>query len=273
LMNHGDQFSGRNKNEKPLVLIADDHNELRSFLAGQLQEFYSVVEANDGEEALEMAFKLNPDLILSDIMMPRMDGIQLLDQLKNDIRSSHIPVILLSAKSSIENQLEGLRYGADYYITKPFHTEFILLAVNNLLQQRRKIFEMLSNDKKSIALNPSEIQITSKDEAFLREVISIVEQGMTDPEFNIDTAAEAVAMGRTTFYKKLKSLTNLAPVEFVRDMRLKRARQLLAGGENNISEIAYAVGFNSARYFSTCFKEAYGVSPSAYLKSDTPKTV
>ncbi|SDL75001.1 Signal transduction histidine kinase [Pedobacter sp. ok626] len=259
--------SPREKEDLPLVLLVDDNNELRKFLADQLQEFYRVVEAKDGKEGLEVALKLVPDLIMSDVMMPEMDGIQLLDKLKSNVATSHIPVVLLTAKSSVENQIEGLKYGADYYITKPFQTNFILASIDNLLRQRKKIFESLLTSKKTIELNPGEIVITSKDEIFLKEIIDIVENGMVDMEFNIDSVAESIGMGRTTFYKKFKSLTNLAPVEFVREMRLKRAKQFLDANGQNISEIAYAVGFNSAKYFSTCFKEEYGVSPSEYLKS------
>ncbi|WEK20278.1 MAG: two-component regulator propeller domain-containing protein [Candidatus Pedobacter colombiensis] len=258
--------------DMPLVLLVDDNNELRKFLADQLKEFYRVVEAKDGFEGLEMALKLVPDLVLSDVMMPELDGIQMLDRLKNNVITSHIPVILLTAKSSVENQIEGLKYGADYYITKPFQTDFILASIDNLLKQRRKIFESLLVSKKSVELNPGEIVITSRDETFLKEIIDIVENGMVDVEFNIDTVAESIGMGRTTFYKKFKSLTHLAPVEFVREMRLKRAKQFLDANGHNISEIAYAVGFSSAKYFSTCFKEEYGVSPSEYLKSKVLKT-
>lgn len=258
--------------DRPTVLLVDDNNELRKFLADQLKEFYRVVEAKDGLEGLEIALELIPDLVLSDVMMPGLDGIQLLDSLKNNITTSHIPVVLLTAKSSVENQIEGLKYGADYYITKPFQTDFILASIDNLLKQRKKIFESLLASKKTIELSPGEIFITSKDETFLKEIIEIVESRMADMEFNIDTVAESIGMGRTTFYKKFKSLTNLAPVEFVREMRLKRARQFLDANGHNISEIAYAVGFNSAKYFSTCFREKYGLSPSEYLKSRAPKT-
>lgn len=251
----------------PLVLLIDDNNELRKFLSGQLNEFYRVLEARDGKEGLEMALESIPDLILSDVMMPELNGIQLLDKLKNNMATSHIPVILLTAKSSVEHQIEGLKYGADYYITKPFQTDFILASIENLLKQRKKVFESLLANQKTMELHPGEIVITSKDEIFLKEIIDIVENGMVDVEFNIDTVAESIGMGRTTFYKKFKSLTNLAPVEFVREMRLKRARQFLDTNGQNISEIAYAVGFNSAKYFSTCFKEQYGMSPSEYLKS------
>jgi len=260
-------LSPANKQDLPLVLLVDDNNELRKFLADQLQEFYNVVEARDGKEGLEMALKLIPDLIMSDVMMPEMDGIQLLDKLKKNVTTSHIPVVLLTAKSSVENQIEGLKYGADYYITKPFQTNFILASIDNLLKQRKKVFESLLVSKKTVELNPGEIVITSKDEIFLKEIIDIVENGMVDVEFNIDSVAGSIGMGRTTFYKKFKSLTNLAPVEFVREMRLKRAKQFLDANGQNISEIAYAVGFNSAKYFSTCFKEEYGISPSEYLKS------
>ncbi|WP_187263738.1 hybrid sensor histidine kinase/response regulator transcription factor [Pontibacter beigongshangensis] len=251
----------------PLVLIVEDNHELRRFLADQLTLYYKVIEAENGEEGFRKALQQLPDLVLSDVMMPEMDGIQLLDKLKNTLETSHIPVILLTAKTSVEHQIEGLNYGADYYITKPFQTDFLLATVKNLLHQRKKIFENLLGDKRTIDLSPGEIVITSKDEAFLKEIIHIVEDGMSNPEFNIDTVAETVGMGRTTFYKKFTSLTELAPVEFVREMRLKRGKQLMDAGETNISEIAYAVGFNNAGYFSTCFKKQYQVTPTAYLKS------
>lgn len=252
---------------RPVVLVVDDNGELRKFLADQLSAFYQVLEAGDGKQGLKIALEMIPDLILSDVMMPVMDGIALLSQLKDHERTSHIPVVLLTAKSSVEHQIEGLRYGADYYITKPFQTTFILASIANLLKQRQKIFESLLASKKTIQLGPGEILITSKDEAFLKEIIEIVEKGMADPDFNIELVAESIGMGRTTFYKKFKSLTNLAPIEFVREMRLKRGKQLLDAGGYNISEIAYTVGFNSAKYFSTCFKEDYGISPSEYLKA------
>ena len=251
----------------PLVLLVEDNTDLRKFLAIQLMGHYRIAEAGDGADGLEKAIRLLPDLVLSDVMMPVMDGIRLLDNLKNNALTSHIPVVLLTARFAIENQIEGLQYGADCYITKPFHQDFLLAAVDNLLKQRRKIFESLVAHKKKIILAPSEIVITSKDEIFLKEIIRIVESGMANPEFNIDAVAESIGMGRTTFYKKFKSLTNQAPVEFVREMRLKRGMQLLDAGENNVSEIAYSVGFSSAGYFSTCFKEKFHLSPSEYYKS------
>ncbi len=198
--------------------------------------------------------------------MPEMDGIELLDTLKNTIETSHIPVILLTAKSSVESKIEGLNYGADYYITKPFDTDFLKASVENLIKFRKKFFDRLQNNAKAISLNPGEIVITSKDEQFLKEIISLVETSLNDPKFNIDFIANTLNMSRVTFNRKFKSLTNITPVEFVSEMRLKRARQYLDAGETDIANVAYKAGFNGAGYFSTCFKEYYKISPSAYLK-------
>ena len=253
----------------PQILIVEDNPDLRSFLALKLDGLYRVESANDGVEGLAMAKALLPDLIISDVMMPHMDGIAMLEQLRSDLHTSHIPVVLLTAKSSIESQLEGLKYGADIYLTKPFHTDFLLTSIANLITSRKKLFDRLSGmaEKKVLNLEPGEVVITSKDEAFLKEMIKIVEEGMKDPEFNIDDAAAAIGMGRTTFYKKLKSLSSLSPVEFVRSMRLKRSKQLLDSGSYTVSEAGYLSGFNSLPYFSTCFKEKYEMAPSTYLKN------
>ncbi len=274
--------------ESPLVLIVDDNMELRNYLSDQLSGHYRIAEAEDGQEGWEKAIALMPDLILSDVMMPKLDGIQLLDKLKNNVDTSHIPVILLTAKSSVEHQIEGLSYGADYYITKPFNTNFILASIDNLLKQRKKIFESLlsrkqlpntsteeareavSENSKDDVKEEAKIVITAKDEAFLNKVIEIVEREMGDPEFNINKVAELLLMGRTTFFKKFKSLTNLAPVEFIRDTRLKRGKEMLDGGEDNMATIALEVGFGSTKYFSTCFKEKYNMSPTEYLRTRKP---
>jgi signal transduction histidine kinase/ligand-binding sensor domain-containing protein/CheY-like chemotaxis protein/AraC-like DNA-binding protein len=253
----------------PLLLLVEDNDDLRAFLENQLSERYRVEVAKDGSAGLQKALQLIPDLIVSDIMMPVMDGIQMLDKIKNNIDTSHIPVVLLSARHSIESQIEGLRYGADYYITKPFNNEFLIAAIDNLLQQRKKLFDTLVNNKTAIELSPAPVVLTSADENFLKEVISIVEEKMTDPGFNLETVAESMKMSRSTFYKKFKSLAGIVPVEFVRDMRLQRARQYLDAGHTNISDVAYLSGFSSPKYFSTCFREKYQVSPSDYIKAKT----
>lgn len=250
----------------PVVLIVEDNNELRAFIKSQLQPFYRILEAENGKEGLEIATNKLPDLIISDIMMPIMDGIELLDAVKNSTETSHIPVILLTAKSSVESKIEGLNYGADYYITKPFDTDFLMASIENLIKHRKKIFERLQTDVKTIALEPGEIVVTTKDQQFLKDIIAIVENGLANPKFNIDVIANALNMSRVTFNRKFKSLTNMTPVEFVSDMRIKRAKQYLDAGETDIANIAYKVGFNGAGYFSTCFKEFYKISPSDYLK-------
>ncbi|PXY46429.1 hybrid sensor histidine kinase/response regulator transcription factor [Flavobacterium hydrophilum] len=258
-----------NNTNLPVILIVEDNTELRSFLKSQLHRYYRILEAENGKEGLAIATEKLPDLILSDIMMPEMDGIELLDALKKTIETSHIPVILLTAKSSVESHIEGLNYGADYYITKPFDTDFLLASIENLISQRKKFFENLQTNVKTITLEPGEIVITTKDEQFLKDIIAIVEEGLTNPKFNIDVIANSMNMARVTFNRKFKSLTNMTPVEFVKDMRVKRAKQFLDAGETDIADIAYKVGFNSAGYFSTCFKEIFKIAPSDYLKQKT----
>ena len=250
----------------PTVLIVEDNNELRRFLSNQLRKSYKVIRATNGKDGLEKAMANIPDLILSDIMMPVMDGLELLDKLKNEETTSHIPIVLLTAKSTVDNKIQALNYGADYYITKPFDTEFLKASIGNLIQKRKKMFDSLVLDSKTVELSPSEIVVTTKDEAFLKEIIAVVEEQMVNPDFKIESFAKSINMRRATFNRKFKSLTNMTPVEFVRDMRLKRAKQMLDAGEKNISEVAFDVGFNSAGYFSTCFKDKYNISPSEYIK-------
>lgn len=259
----------RNKLLKPelnLLLLVDDNADMRDFLAASLSTEYRIMTAADGEEGLAMARKIQPDVILSDVMMPKMDGIEMLRCLKEDQATSHLPIILLSAKSAIENQIAGLNYGADFYLGKPFDLQLLSATIANTLKQRRLIAEHLINGR-MVELSPSQVVVTSKDEIFLKKVIQVIEEKMADPQFNIDAVADTVNMARATFFKKFKSLTQQAPVEFVRDMRLKRAKQFLDAGAGNITEIAYTIGFSSSKYFSTCFRAHYGVSPSDYVRS------
>lgn len=248
----------------PVLLLVEDSYELRSFLTKELEEHFKVICESDGLAGFIAATKMLPDLILSDVMMPVMDGIEMLDKLKNDQRTSHIPIVLLSARSSIESQLEGLRYGADHYFTKPFNKEMLVTAMQSLIKQRRKMFSEIKDN--AVELLPHHIAITAKDEAFLKKVINIVEESMADPDFNIEVLADKVAMGRTTFYSKFKSLTGTTAVDFVRDMRLARAKQLFDAGEERVSMVAFEVGFNHPKYFSSCFKEKYNASPTDYMK-------
>ncbi|PTQ94014.1 two component regulator with propeller domain [Mucilaginibacter yixingensis] len=250
----------------PVLLLVEDNHDLRDFLSMQLGDYYQVATAQNGKIGLQMAIDLMPDIIVSDVMMPLMTGIEMLDKIKTTDATSHIPVILLSAKSSVESQIEGLRYGADYYLNKPFHKELLLTVITTLIKQRKQLFDGLVKDR-IVDLKPGQVAITSKDELFLRQVINIVESGMCDPEFNVEMVADALSMARTTFYKKFKSLTDVSMSDFIRDMRLERAKQLIDAGENRISTVAYSVGFNNPKYFSTCFREKFAISPTDYLKS------
>ncbi|MEO6521856.1 MAG: two-component regulator propeller domain-containing protein [Mucilaginibacter sp.] len=259
--------------DAPMVLLVEDNEDLSSFLSYQLKRCYRVETAFDGEDGLKKARELLPDLIISDIIMPNMDGIKMLDIIKNDMTTSHIPVVLLSARLSVESQIEGLNYGADLYITKPFRNEFLLSSIANLLKQRKKLAQSMIGSKKVIDLKPGEIVITSQDETFLKNVIATIEKQMADQDLNIDTLAAAVSMSRSGFFKKFKSLTNMAPVEFIREIRLKRGKQFLDAGEHNIATIAYTVGFNHPKYFSSCFKDKYQVTPSEYLKITANGTI
>lgn len=256
--------------DAPLLLVVEDNNDLRAFLEMQLRDTYRVLTAKDGVEGLEAARSHYPDLIISDVVMPRMDGIRMMDTLKQDVNTSHIPVILLTAKSSVESRIKALQYGADVYLTKPFHNDLLLASVQNLLTSRKRLFARLAGIKKNQEEAPaSDVVITTpKDEAFLKDVIRIVEEKMKDPNFNIDEVASGMGMGRTAFYKKLKGLSALSPVEFVRELRLKRSKELLDSGDYTVSEAGYLAGFNSLPYFSTCFKDKHQVSPSAYLKKN-----
>ncbi|HMR18393.1 MAG TPA: two-component regulator propeller domain-containing protein, partial [Sphingobacterium sp.] len=192
--------------DKPIVLVVEDHDELRNFLKMQLEVHYTVLTAEDGVKGLATAEEQMPDMIVSDIMMPQMDGITMLDRIRRHQKLSHIPVVLLSAKHAVESQMEGMQYGADFYITKPFHTDFLLSSLDNLLRRRTQFFSDIV-ERREVVLKPSDLVITDTDEAFLKDVVNVVEEKMSDPDFNIDMVADGLNMSRNTFYKKFKSLT------------------------------------------------------------------
>jgi signal transduction histidine kinase/ligand-binding sensor domain-containing protein/DNA-binding response OmpR family regulator len=251
----------------PQLLLVEDNRDLCSFLRVQLSPIFRVETAANGEEGLQKAMQLLPDVVLSDVMMPEMDGITMLNKLKNNPITSHIPVVLLSAKFSVESQIKGLKYGADHYLAKPFRNDFLVASLHNLIEQRKRFFNIILHNRKTIEVEPTEIVITSGDEVFLKKIINIVEENMREPQFNIDIAADSMNMSRSGLYRKLKSLTGLSPVEFVKEIRLKRSLQYLDAGEQNISTIAFEVGFKSAKYFSTCFRQRFSKTPSDYIRT------
>ncbi|MGJ1194120.1 two-component regulator propeller domain-containing protein [Sphingobacterium siyangense] len=257
------------KNET--LLLVEDNADLRIFLKGQLDAHYHVEIATNGKEGLEKIHSMMPDFILSDLMMPVMDGIEMLKEVRRDARVCHIPFVLLSAKHAVETQIEGLHYGADYYITKPFEPAFLLTAIHNLLQKRRSYFKQVT-ERNAPVIQVSEVQIDDKDKKFLDTVVEVVEQHMNQSDFNIDLIAEQLNLARNTFYKKFKSLANIAPVEFVRELRLKKAKLYFDAGLENVSDVAYRVGFNNPKYFSTSFKEMFGISPKEYTMRNKNKS-
>lgn len=245
------------------VLVIEDEKDLREYIADSLKDFFQVWEASNGEDGYNMAMDLNPNLIISDILMPKMSGLELCHQLKSNFATSHIPIILLTALTSNNQKIEGLEKGADDYITKPFNSELLLHKVHNLIKNRIKLMERF---KTEVAMEPEAITSTSADEQFLKQVIGIIKDNISDSNFKVDHIINEIGMSRSPFYKKLKSLSGLSPNEFIRTVRMKHAVQLLTKSDKNISEIAYDVGFSSPKYFRECFKEQFGQTPSEFGK-------
>lgn len=247
----------------PLILIVDDNDDFRSFMKSSLINEYNVREATNGLEAWEMMPELQPDIIISDIMMPEIDGIELARRVKNDLRTSHIPLILLTARTAEEHKLEGLETGADDYLTKPFNFDILSLRIKKLLELRNLKQEKF---RKQIDPVPSEITITSLDEKLIAKAIKYVEDNISRSELSVEELSRELGMSRVHLYKKLTTITGKTPVEFIRTIRLKRAAQFLQKSQMNISEIAYEVGFNNPKYFSKYFKDEFGILPSEYNK-------
>ena len=247
----------------PQILIVEDNPDLRMHILENLEEEFLIKEAANGEEGLEKAIESVPDLVITDLMMPKMDGIEMLEKLKTDERTSHIPVIMLTAKANVESKIEGLETGADDYITKPFNIKELITRVKNLIEQRKKLRERFSRE---VTLEPKDIAITSADEKFLNRAIGIIDEHMGDFEFDARTFQEEIGMSRSQLFRKLRALTDQSATEFIRAIRLKRAAKLIEQKFGNIAQITYEVGFNNLSYFAKCFKELYGVNPSEYGK-------
>jgi len=231
-----------------------------------LEKEYEIIEAVNGEEGFKSAVNNGPEMIISDIMMPQMDGLEFCKKIKTDERTSHISVILLTARSSQEYKMEGLETGADDYIIKPFYPDELCVKIKNILETRKKIREKFG---KSLQLEPSSVEITSVDQKFIKRAIEIIEEHMDDPDLSVEAYSKLIGMSRVSLYNKLKSLTNYSVQEFIFAIRLKRAAQLLKESGMTVTEIAYTVGFKDPSHFSKLFKKQYGVSPKAYVSSET----
>ena len=245
--------------ERPLLLIAEDNPDLRQFISQILQDSYRILTAHNGREGLEQAIERTPDLLISDVMMPEMDGFELCRTLKEDERTSHIPVVLLTAKAGQEHKVAGLETGADDYLTKPFDEKELRVRVRNLIEQRRQLREKFGGE---LVLRPSAVAVTSVDQRFLEKVKETIEANLGNEQFSVTELAEAVAFSRSQLHRKLKSLTDKSPNELIRNFRLTRAKELLEQGAGNVSEVALEVGYGNLSYFTKSFKEAFGQLPS-----------
>ncbi len=254
---------GIGDNGLPILLVVEDNPDVQILLFDTFKTTYKVLIANNGEEGIEQALAHIPDIIISDVMMPIKDGVALTKTLKNDERTSHIPIILLTAKAGDENKLVGIDVGADDYITKPFNQKILKSKVNNLFALRKKLQSRYSQE---VILKPKDIAITSVDEQFLEKVQQVLDEQLSESTFTVAAFSKAVHMSRMQLHRKLKALTGLSTSEFVRSQRLKLATQILRQSDSNISEVGYSVGFNDHAYFSKCFRETYHCTPSEYTK-------
>jgi signal transduction histidine kinase/ligand-binding sensor domain-containing protein/DNA-binding response OmpR family regulator len=256
---------GTKEDTKPAtILFVDDNEDLREYMQVELGAEYRLVEAENGVEGLEKALNLIPDLIISDIMMPEKDGIELCKSLKSDQKTSHIPIILLTAHNTMMHKIEGFNIGADDYLTKPFSSDLLKARINNLLKTRSDLHNKFS---KQLRLQPKDLDLSSMDERFLTKAMEVVEKHLNNTEFNADLFASEMFMSRVHLYRKLKALTNQSVSEFVRTARLKLAAQLIGDRVLTIKEAAYTVGFKDPKYFSKCFKQQFGIKPSDYYES------
>ena len=251
--------------EVPTVLIVDDDVDFCMFLKSELEDEYHVVLAYDGEQALELINEDLPDLIVTDIRMPKLSGFELCDAIKSQDRTSHTPIIMLTSQTNIQSKLQGYNYGADGYVEKPFEIQLLRNRITNLLVSQKRLKEKFSHE---IYLEPKGIAITSEDERFLTHVIETIDAQIDNVEFGVKELGESIGFSRVQLYRKIKALTELTPTELLRTMRLKRGAQLLNESQLTISEIAYRTGFKEVSYFCKCFKDHYGVSPAVFAKSE-----
>jgi signal transduction histidine kinase/ligand-binding sensor domain-containing protein/DNA-binding response OmpR family regulator len=249
---------------KPLLLLVEDNEDFRFYLKDNLSQTYHVMEAKDGLEGWIKILEHLPDLIVSDVMMPHLNGIELTRKVKTDQRVSHIPIILLTARTAEEQKLEGFEAGSDEYLTKPFNFEILLSRIRHLIEQREKFQKAFP---KQVGVKASELNITSLDEKFIKDAIKCVEDNIESPDFSVEDLSRHLAISRAHLYKKIHALTGKSPLEFMRTIRLQQAAQFLEKSQLTVAEVAYKVGFNNPKYFAKYFKEQYGVLPSVYSGS------
>lgn len=253
------QLVSENTN-RPTVLVIDDNTDIRQYERTLLQDEYIVLEAADGKEGLSVAMKEVPDLVICDVMMPVMDGLEFTEQLKTNTATSHIPVIMLTAKNLEEHRAEGYEHGADSYITKPFHSKVLLARIENLLRQRQ-LLKNLYQGTKEAEKEISESHLEDRDKQFLKQLQAIIQKNLSDSEFGVEDMGQQIGLSRVQLYRKVKAMTGSSVVDLLRKARLAKARRLLETRSMSVSEVAYEVGFSAPSYFTKCFKEEYGMLP------------
>jgi len=244
-----------------IILVVEDSPDMREYIKNSLLPDYTVYEAQEGSEGLQKARDIIPDLVISDIMMPEMDGYELCRELKSDVITSHIPIILLTAKASEDSIIQGLETGADDYITKPFNTKILLARIKNLIEIRS---QLQKNINREMNLQPIKTSLSSIDREFLRDLHSVINRNLADPEFNVEELCKRMYMSRTTIYRKILALTGETPTDFIRSFRLKQGAELLKQKNYSVLEVAFEVGFNNSSYFAKCFKEKFHQLPSEF---------
>jgi len=266
-------------NEKPCILIVEDDEDLRQFIKSILEVDYEVHEASNGKEGMEKALELIPDFIISDIMMPEVDGIKFLENVRKNIQTSHILFLLLTAKTTIDSKLEGFEHGADEYITKPFSVSYFQIRIKNLLQRRDELQQYYRNksnfepNKETMETPSLPYFINKQDADFLQTVDDFIQKHLGENDFVVEDLAREMGMSRTVFFKKIKGLTGLSPIEYIREAMMQKATDLLKTGEYTVKEISFMLGISDTKYFTKCFKKKYSITPSEYKKEHTNSTI
>ena len=251
------------KDNRPTVLVVGDNPDMLAFVVRQLSKEYAVLTATNGEEALQVLDGNYVNLVVSDVVMPVMDGFELCKRIKSDLNYSHIPVILLTAKTNIQSKIEGMELGADAYLEKPFSVEYLQACASSLIQNREKL-------RKAFAQSPfvaaNTMALTKADEDFIKKLNEVIQVNYSNPEFSMDDMADSLNMSRSNLHLKLKAITGESAIDFIRKVRFKRATELLKSGRYTVAEVSSMVGFNSSSYFATCFKKYVGCLPTEYIK-------
>ena len=248
----------------PLLLIVEDNDDIRQYIADTFGDDYRIIQASNGEEGLQRACELMPDIIVSDIMMPKMNGIQLTRQLKDDIRTCHIPIILLTAKDADEDKEEGYDSGADSYLTKPFTAKLLSSRIQNLLTARRRLAEYIANHPETPVTEAP--QLSCMDQEFINRLNRLIEDHIMQENIDMAFITDKMAMSHSTFYRKVKALTGMTATEYIRKRRLRHCYQLLESGDYNVNQAAMMTGFNQMAHFRETFKKEFGILPSEVKK-------